>query len=235
MKLFLIALLALFAIVQNGNRSREANRAYEQGDYQRAEKLYREILMDQPDNRLILFNLGNSLALQGNTDASREAFQRYQELADNPADRAPSEYNLGYLQGNDGNTETAMQHFRNTLELFSADEDAKFNYELLKRRNVNDEKNQQEQEQTQDGQPPPSSDNEGQPENDESGQSNSPQMDQQQPSSNEESQRGRPEVTDEELRHAQDIMNALERIEKDLIKDFMKRQLDPANPHERDW
>lgn len=235
MKLFVIALLTLFSISQNGgNRAREANRAYEQGDYQRAEHLYRDILIDQPDNRLILFNLGNTLALQGNTDASLKVFQRYQELAENPADLAPSEYNLGYLQGNDGKTETAMQHFRNSLELFAVDEDAKFNFELLKRRQ-RDDNNQQEQQQSQDGQPPPSSENDGQPENDESGQSNSPPTDQQQPSSNEETQRGRPEVTDEELRHAENIMNALERIEKDLIKDFKKRQLDPADPHEKDW
>ncbi|MEX0680687.1 MAG: tetratricopeptide repeat protein [Balneolales bacterium] len=240
MKQLLIAILAFIITSSDaGDRAREANRAYESGDYSQAEMIYREILETQPENQRILFNLGNTLARQGKTEESLEVFYRYRELASDLMEQAPAEYNLGHLYGESGNLEEALRHLRRSLDLNPDDEDAKFNYELLKRRQMqsspeDDEEEQEEQEQppSPDGQPPPINNNQQDTDSDSSPEQEQP-AEPQQPEDN--TAGGQPDVTEEQIDHAEDIMNALEQIEKDLIKDFKKRQLDPVDPNEKDW
>ncbi len=236
----LIAALLISGPVDN-NRAREANRAYEAGEYQRAEALYREILQQSPDNTQILFNLGNALARQGKIEESAEVFDRYRREVTDPVERAPAEYNLGHLHGETGNTDEAITHFRQALDLDPEDEDAKFNYELLKRRQQQspeedqEDEDQEEQEQDQQpegGEPPPGSDD-GREQEDDTGQEPLPAREE--TPSEEQPQDVRPEISREQLDHAEDLMNALEQIEKDLIRDFKRRQHDPVDPHEKDW
>lgn len=237
---FLIWTILLSGSVDS-DRAREANRAYETGDYHQAETLYREILRDHPDAPQILFNLGNTLARQGRIDESMEAFERYRDQVANPEDRAPAEYNLGYLYGETGNIEEALEHFRQTLDLDPDDEDAKFNYELLKRRQQQsppdtDQDDQQEEEpdmQPETGEQSP--DPEGDQQQDDDAGMEPPPADDDATADQEQQQDLPPEVTQEQLEHARDIMNALEQIEKELIQDFKKRQHEPIDPSEKDW
>ena len=235
----IISVLLLFASV-NSDRAREANRAYQDGDYERAEQLYRQVLEDNPDTPQVLFNLGNALAHQGEAEASREAFNRYRELVSDPADLAPAEYNIGYLYGEAGQTEEAIRHFRRALELDPGDEDTKFNFEVLKRRQQQtppdeDDDDDQEEDQMdqapQDAQPPPGADAEEQEQDDPQDAAGR----EEDTEAEEQPQDLELEITDEQLRHAEDIMNALEQIEKDLIQDFKKRQHEPVDPHVEDW
>lgn len=235
----IIPALLLFASV-NSDRAREANRAYEAGDYDRAERLYRQVLEDNPDAPQILFNLGNALAHQGDAEASKEMFTRYRDLVSDPTELSHAEYNIGYLYGETGQTEEAIRQFRRALELDPADEDAKFNFEVLKRRQQqtppedeedDDQEEDQMEEAPQDAQPPPGADADEQDQDDPqdaAGREEDTDADEQPVESE-------LEITDEELRHAEDIMNALEQIEKDLIQDFKKRQHEPVDPHVKDW
>ncbi len=241
----LIAILLLSLVLAgsvNNNRAREANRAYLDGDFERASELYRHILEREPDTPRILFNLGNSLAYQGRFEESVEAFQKYRELVEDAGGQAAAEYNLGYLYGHEGNLREALRYFQDAIDLDPADEDAKFNYELLRRRmqdsppdQGDDEQQEDQQQDPQDSPMPPTQEQDPDQQDQETQQSPS-EADDQSPLSDRDRQQGRmPEVTDQQLEHAEDIMNALEQIEKDLIKDFKKRQHESVDPHEKDW
>lgn len=213
---------------KRGASLRQANEAYEAGDYGRAERMYRELLRQNPDNAQALFNLGNALVRQNKTEEATEAYRQYLIRADDPEQQAPGHYNLGYLHGQTGENEHAMENFRQSLQRNPHDEDAKFNYELIRRRLMQQEPEPPEQDPSQ--QPPPPRQ---QPEGMEDQMPASPEFEEQPPS--DESPSPPPEITQEQLEHAEDIMNALEQIEKELIKDFKRRQHDPADPREKDW
>ncbi len=241
-----IILTVLFAVVLTGsidnNRAREANRAFLEGDYEQAEMLYREILERHPESPRILFNLGNALAYQGKFEQSVEAYQQFRELTDDPAEYASAEYNMGYLYGEQGNYREALRHFQDAINLDPGDEDAKFNYELLRRRQQDspqdqgdDEQQEDQQQDPQDSPIPPTQDQDPDQQDEQTQQSPS-EADDQSPQSERDQQGGaQPEITDQQLEHAEDIMNALEQIEKDLIKDFKKRQHEAVDPQEKDW
>lgn len=241
-----VLLTVLFALVLTGsvdnNRAREANRAFQDGDFEQAEMLYREILERNPESPRILFNLGNALAYQGKFDESYEAFQQFREVAGDPAGQAAAEYNMGYLFGEQGNIREALRHFQDAIEIDPGDEDAKFNYELLRRRQQesppdqgDDEQQEDQQQDPQDSPIPPTQDQDPD-QDDEQTQPSPSEADDQSPQSEQDQQGGaQPEITDQQLEHAENIMNALEQIEKDLIKDFKKRQQEAVEPHEIDW
>jgi Ca-activated chloride channel homolog len=241
----LIAILLLSLVLAgsvNNNRAREANRAFLDGDFERAEELYRNILEREPDSPRILFNLGNSLAYQGRFDESVETFQKYRELVEDAGRKAAAEYNLGYLYGYEGNLREALRYFQDAIDLDPADEDAKFNYELLRRRlqdgppDQGDDEQQEDQQQDPQDSPIPPTQDQDPDQQDQETQPSPSEADEQSPSSDRDRQQGRmPEVTDQQLEHAEDIMNALEQIEKDLIKDFKKRQHEAVEPQEKDW
>ncbi len=241
--LIVVTLLALVLTGSvNNNRAREANRAYLDRDYERAEELYRQILEREPESPRILFNLGNALAYQGRFEESVEVFQQFRELVDDPSGKAAAEYNLGYLYGLEGNLREALRYFQDAIDLDPSDEDAKFNYELLARRlqdgppDQGDDDQQEDQQQDPQDSPIPPTQDQDPDQQDQETQPSPAEADDQTPLSDQDQQQGRqPEITDQQLEHAEDIMNALEQIEKDLIKDFKKRQHDTVEPHEKDW
>ncbi len=241
---YLLIIATLFVLVLTGsvnnNRAREANRAFMDRDFEKAEELYREILERNPDSPRILFNLGNALAYQGKFEESVDAFQRFRELVGDDSEMAAAEYNLGYIYGLDGNNREALRFFQDAIVLNPQDEDAKFNYELIRRRlqdsppdQGDDEQQEDQQQDPQDSPMPPTQDQEPDQQEPEPSQADA---EDETPASEQDQQQGQqPEITNEQLEHAEDIMNALEQIEKDLIKDFKKRQHEPVDPHEKDW
>lgn len=237
--LYLALLMALLAFASvNRERALEANHAYEAGAYSEAERLYRELLEEAPDNAHLLFNLGNTLAQQGEKEESAEMFRRFRDQAGHASAKALAEYNLGHVHAEKGKADEALAHFKEALRHDPDDTDAKFNYELLRRRQQEKEQDQEEMPQQETppspGTPPPFSGDDSESQEKETEEPTPSEMDDA-PLSDEEEPGARPEISDEQLEHASDIMNALEQIEKDLIKDFLKRQHDPAEPHEKDW
>ncbi|MDI6402107.1 tetratricopeptide repeat protein [Balneolaceae bacterium ANBcel3] len=237
MKYFIALLFIIFVLTNDNNRAYQANRAFEERDYARAEELYRQILNNDPQNAEVLFNLGNTLAAQGELEASMQVFEQFKEQASLPEKQALADYNIGFIHERMGNEREALNSFRQALTHNPDDEDAKFNYELLRRRlqeppeddeeDPDEEDQEEESHQDAEGDAPPEEDAEGDdPADADQDSSSEPDQEQQQEPS---------EISREQLRHAEDIMNALEHIEKELIKDFQKRQMDPVRPHEKDW
>ena len=151
----LIYILIGFLFVASGN-GREANKAYDEGNYVLADSLYRLALKEDPENSKLYFNLGNALAKQGKVEDAIEAYLNSQEYAETDTDKALAQYNIGTLLAENEDWKPAAHHFRNSLKLNSQDYEAKHNYELAAKKAADEEneQNQDQQNQDQEKEPP---------------------------------------------------------------------------------
>lgn len=206
------------------DEARRANQAYESGDYRAAEAGYRKALEAAPDDARLHFNLGNALARQNKHDEALAAFDRSRALATNPADRAAADYNMGHVLGAKNEWAKAAERFREALRANPSDAQATYNYELAQRMLTN---------------PPPQPQGGGDGNQDrnnqdqQDGDSQSPQQQQEQQSSSQQGGQAQEGAMSRE--EANQILNALENKEKDLLKEFQKQQVPPRSRHAKDW
>ena len=137
------------------NDKREANEAYENGDYEQAEQLYLTAIEQEPDNARLYFNLGNAQAKQGKLEEAIQSFMEFRGLADSPEDKAKAEYNIGTLLAEGKKWTPAATHFKNALKLNPDDFDAKHNFERALTEQQKEEENEEQQQENQQNQPPP--------------------------------------------------------------------------------
>lgn len=132
---------------------KEAMAAYKSGDYASAARTYRYLIdsLDVSEEEVRL-NLANTLFLSGDTLASRH----YSELtqAVTPSIRSKAYQQLGVIANKRNNPQEALSYFKQSLKSDPANEDARYNYELLKKKlqeqeQQNQEQNQQNQDQNQ--------------------------------------------------------------------------------------
>jgi Ca-activated chloride channel family protein len=225
MKAVVALFLLMFAVSTDG--ARKANEAYEKGDYATAEAGYREALLVTPDDARLYFNLGNALTRQGKFDEAITAFEQFKSMSSDPRQRAAAEYNIGNIHGAKEEWAKAAERYRESLRGNPDDAQAQYNYELARRRLTqpppeqqpqkgDDQKNQEEQPQPQQGQQQPQ---DGQ------------QQDQQgNPQSGDQPREG--QMSQKE---AEQILGALENKEKELLKEYQKKQIPPRTRHAKDW
>lgn len=221
-------LLLLFAVSTDG--ARKANEAYEKGDYATAEAGYREALLVTPDDARLHFNLGNALTRQGKFDEAVASYEQFKQLTSDPRERAAADYNIGNIHGAKEEWAKAAEKYRESLRANPSDAQAQYNYELARRRLT---------------QPPP----EQQPQDGDQQQENQEQQDAQQQEQNGDQQQNRdgesqqndpqssPEAREGQMsrKEAEQILNALENKEKELLKEFQKKQIPPRTRHAKDW
>ncbi len=127
----------------------EARIAYNSGNYEKALENYRYLIdsMQVNDDKVML-NLANTLYQLKDTT---QAINTYQSVAGSPDKGIGSvaHQQLGILSNRTGNAQEALEHFKQALRKDPANEDARYNYELLKKV-LEDEKKKQEEEQKQD-------------------------------------------------------------------------------------
>lgn len=139
-------------MISNGD-AKKANEAYENADYPLAEELYRAALEEEPDNAIIYFNLGNTLAKQGKIEEAIQTYLQYESMVELPEEKSLAEYNIGTVLSESGQWKPAVQHLRNALKYNPGDEDAKHNYERALFESQQEEEEQQ-QNQDQEQEPP---------------------------------------------------------------------------------
>lgn len=242
MKRLGIILLTLFLTGAAPNDARQANEAYRNGNYAEAEELYRKAIDADPDNAKLYFNLGNTLAEQGKMEEALRVFERFKTMADDPEQRAMADYNIGNLYIQAKKWDQAIESYKNALRYRAADQDAKHNFELaLKKRQEQQQQNQNQQSQ-QDKQNRDQDQNQNQQQQNQNNQQqnqnqrqqNQNQSDQQQ-NRNQQQQQPRPQKISKQ--EAENILNALEQKEKELLKEFKKkRKTESSNSdNEKDW
>jgi len=126
----------------------EAKKAYQAGDYSTAITKYRYLvdsLHVQEDE--VLLNLANAYF---QTNDTTQALSQYQSLSQSSKTqlRSKAEQQLGVMANRAGKSEEALNHFKQAIKNDPTNEDARYNYELLKKK-LEEKKKQEQQKQDQ--------------------------------------------------------------------------------------
>lgn len=237
MRVLSLILLFLFLTAASLNDARKANAAFERGDYAEAAQLYRQAIDQDPGNAKLHFNLGNALYELGRTEEAHEAYNRFNELADSPIDQSFADYNRGKILADEENYEESLNYFREALKKNPADDDARHNYELAIRR---------QQEQDQEEQPESDSGDNGDDDEEEQQQDSDQNQDQDQPPDNQQpdspqdqngdqEQEQQPQPFDMSPEEAENILDALEQLERELLENQKKESSRQPSRNEKDW
>jgi tetratricopeptide (TPR) repeat protein len=125
-----VSIILLASIPLNPNeRNNAGNQLYGQGQYEAALLAYQSAQVNAPDQPEAYYNAANMLVEMGQLRAAEAAVQQALLTADG-ALRAEAYYNLGNIHFQLARYADAVQAYRQSLILNSADEDARYNYEL---------------------------------------------------------------------------------------------------------
>lgn len=234
MKIFSLIILALLLSASALNDARKANEAFQRGEYELAAQLYRQAIEQNPDDARLYFNLGNALANLGSDEEADEAFQEFRDRASTPQEQALADYNRGKMQTDREQYDEALSNFRDALRKNPDDEDARHNYELAQRRLQQQEQQQQEQQQDQDG----DGEDDDDQDQDQQGEPDQQPDAGQQPESpqdpgDELQDPGSPDDMSRE--QAENLLDALEQLERELLENRKKESERSTPRNERDW
>lgn len=129
----------------------EAKKAYLAGDYKTAVAKY-TYLVDSIGVKEdeVMMNLANSYFHLNDTTNAIQTFQPL-TLSENPELRSVANQQLGVLHNREGKFEEALAYFKQALKTNPANEDARFNYEMVKKK-LEEQKKQEQQQQNKDKQ-----------------------------------------------------------------------------------
>lgn len=126
----------------------EAKKAYLAGDFKTAVQKYRYLVDSlQVKEDEVLLNLANAyFQLNDSTNALSE----YQSLTQSPKPqlRSKAQQQLGVMTNRQGKFEEALNYFKESIKSDPSNNDARYNYELLKKK-LEEKKQQQQQQQNQ--------------------------------------------------------------------------------------
>jgi len=123
----------------------EAKKAYLAGDFKTAAQKY-QYLVDSLQVREdeVLLNLANSYFQLNDTTNAVTQYQGLTQSSKNKL-RSKAEQQLGVMANRQGKFEEALNHFKQAIKSDQSNEDARYNYELLKKKIEEEKKKQQEQ------------------------------------------------------------------------------------------
>ena len=155
MKLLFFLVLTLLAWVDPATVKRmnaaksAAEDAFKSGDYSTAIRHY-EYLVDSlgVTEDEVLINLANAYYLSKDTAS---AFSTYQMVTESPKAEIKSKANqqLGIMANKQGRAEEALSFFKQAIKAEPTNDDARYNYEMLKKKLEDQKKQEQEKQQQQ--------------------------------------------------------------------------------------
>ncbi len=126
----------------------EGNRLFAEGDFEGALERYNEALLELPEAREILYNIGGVRHRQGNLENAAALYKSVLESED-PELAARAAYNLGNTLFRADDFTNAAAAYKAALKINPQDEDTRYNYELALRK-----LQEQEDEEPPEDQPP---------------------------------------------------------------------------------
>jgi hypothetical protein len=141
----------------NGIKS-DARKAYQAGDYKTAVDKYSELVKLGVKEDEVMLNLANAYYLQKDT---ANAFSGYQSLAQSNKKEVAAKANnqLGLMLNERGKAEKALSRFKNAIKSDPRNSEARYNYEMLKKKldeAKDDQKNNKDKNKDQDKKQDPS-------------------------------------------------------------------------------
>ena len=141
-------ILSLFALLTGpdpwkigriNSKKKEARQAYTSGDYKKAIQTYRYLVdsLNVSEDE-ITFNLANAYYLTKDT-ANAQTHYATASQSDKPYIRSRAEQQLGMMANRSGKQEIALNHFKQAVKADPQNDDARYNYEMLKKK-LNEEK-----------------------------------------------------------------------------------------------
>ena len=157
---YLIAVLLIVSpftdldkIARVNKAKKEAEKAYMEGNYQKAHDAYKLLIdsMGVKEDEVLLDFAHTQYHLKDTTNAVKS----YQQLAQssNRTIASVAEQQLGQAFFDKKQYEPALEHYKNALKENPSHQDARYNYELLKKL-IQEQKNQQDQNKNQKNQEP---------------------------------------------------------------------------------
>ena len=151
MKFLLLILLTLLidpSKISEVNKAKEkAKESYARGEYKEAAAQYRTLVDSLGVNEEeVAMNMAHSYYQLNDTLNAKNTYLGLTNSAD-PQFKSVSYQQLGMLAHREGKLEEALAHFKSALKANPANEDARFNYELVKKKLDEQQKQQQRQDQ----------------------------------------------------------------------------------------
>jgi tetratricopeptide (TPR) repeat protein len=226
------------ALLRPQRLNAEGRERYTEGDHPKALESFDQAVARRPDDARLRFNLADALYKNGKYQEAAAAFQALAGKRDSPL-AGPARFNLGNALFQQGNFPAAIAAYRGALELEPEDLDARRNLELALRALEEQKKQQQQQQQQQD-----KDDNEKQQDQQQQQQQQSQDQQQQDQRKQDQQQRPKSEQEKEQQRfqdetgmskeRAMQLLDALQRAEKDEQKKQLAAQR-AGNKKGKDW
>ena len=247
-RIVVIILFTLTALVSDdSDKGRKGNKSYRDKKYQEASRLYKEGIAELEEStkasiRTGLFNnLGAALNRLESFEEAASSFATAIETAESEEGLSRATYNAGNTAFQAQDPQRALDYYRNALLADPENQDARFNYEFVRRMlesqkesgdsGENQQQQQQDQEQSQD-------EEQEQQENEDEQQSDQ-QKEQEQPQDESEDQQDREQQEQDEREEmtqeqAEQILDALQNDEQKLMREVWRMKGKPR-PVDKDW
>lgn len=203
---------------------REGNEKYKEGDYVKADSLYRESLRTNSQSSQTNYNLGDALFRNKKYSEARDYYKASIKVDNSKSENAAAWHNIGnsYMQEETPNTAEAIKAYKESLKLNPNDDETRYNLIYAQKLQKQQEQNQQQQQQNQQQQ-----------------QQNQDQKPQD--GKEEENKQGDPDAREAESKmdknQAQQLLEALEQDEKDNQEKQQRQQMKNAKRQqvEKEW
>lgn len=147
--IFCLTLLAVSAQTTEYTMLHQGNRAFQRGEWAKAEQYYRKALEANPRSSRAMFNLGDAYLAQKNGKDALDCFVKAGKAEANKAIKAMAYHNIGFIHHNNKDYDKAIEAYKEALRNNPRDEDTRYNLALAQKQKKDRPQDDQQQKQDQ--------------------------------------------------------------------------------------